>query len=116
MTLKIEIGNWKFGLHAFVLLINAFNFVYSFISPKFLLSNFKFQAVNDYKISPFGRNDKKRGFRSDTIYAYAYISRMDEHGYAGADAFFCLKQSFCFPLYILNRLFQKENRFHVKLL
>jgi hypothetical protein len=67
-TLKIEIGNWKFGFHAFVLLINAFNFGISFISPKFLFSNFKFQAVNDYKISPFGRNDKKRGFRSGTSY------------------------------------------------
>jgi hypothetical protein len=41
-TVKLEIRNWKFGLHAFVLLMNAFN------SPQFLLSNFKFQAVNGY--------------------------------------------------------------------
>jgi len=62
MTLKIEIGNWKFGLHAFVPLMNVFDFEQSFIFPKFLLSNFKFQAVNGYKIFPFGGNYKKSGF------------------------------------------------------
>jgi len=69
-TLKLENRNWKFGLHAFILLMNAFNFRPSFsiialysvafdtlysvafdtdktfflisfrISPEFLLSNF----------------------------------------------------------------------------
>ena len=29
-TLKLENRNWKFGLHAFVLLMNAFNFGPSF--------------------------------------------------------------------------------------
>jgi hypothetical protein len=29
-TLKLENRNWKFGFYAFVLLINAFNFVPSF--------------------------------------------------------------------------------------
>ncbi len=43
-TLKLENRNWKFGLHAFVLLMNAFN------SPKFLLFSFKFQAVNGYEL------------------------------------------------------------------
>ena len=66
-TLKLEIRNWKFSLHAFVLLMSAFNFGPSFsaialyyvafdpdktltrfISSKFLLSNFEFQAVNGY--------------------------------------------------------------------
>jgi len=26
LKIKLEIGNWKFGLHAFILLMNAFNF------------------------------------------------------------------------------------------
>ena len=37
LNADVETGNSKFGLHAF------------FILPKFLLSNFKFQAVNGYR-------------------------------------------------------------------
>jgi hypothetical protein len=31
-TLKLEIRNWKFGLHAFILLMNVFNFGPSFLT------------------------------------------------------------------------------------
>jgi len=34
-TVKFENRNWKFGLHAFVLLINAFNFGPSFSTIAF---------------------------------------------------------------------------------
>jgi hypothetical protein len=56
-TLKLENRNWKFGLHIFVL----FQMIVLSDSPrcsepfcsisKFLLSNFKFQAVNGYSFS-----------------------------------------------------------------
>jgi len=41
---NVEIGNWKFGLHAFVLFFP----ISILISPQFLISIFKFQAVNGY--------------------------------------------------------------------
>ena len=40
-TLKLENRNWKFGLHAFVLLMNAFNFGPSFSTI----------ALNGYRLS-----------------------------------------------------------------
>ena len=47
-TSKLEIRNWKFGL---MLLYCSSQFPISIlISPKFLFSNFKFQAVNGYFI------------------------------------------------------------------
>jgi len=43
--MKLENRNWKFGLHAFVPLIK----IVPDHSSEFLVSNFKFQAVNGYK-------------------------------------------------------------------
>jgi len=47
-TLKLENRNWKFGLHALLQLMNELNWGQGLISCNFLLSNFKFQAVNGY--------------------------------------------------------------------
>jgi hypothetical protein len=49
-TLKLVNRNWKFGRHAFVLLFKDEARV---ISTEFLFTNFKFQAVNGYKIFSF---------------------------------------------------------------
>jgi hypothetical protein len=35
---KLEIRNWKFGLHAFVLLMNVFNFGPSFSTIAFIFT------------------------------------------------------------------------------
>ena len=47
--LKVEIINWKFGLHAFVLLMNAFNFGPSFST--IVLYSVSFDSDNTFPLT-----------------------------------------------------------------
>jgi len=48
-TLKLENRNWKFGLHAFVLLMNAFNFGPSFLT--IVLYSVSFDSDNTFPLT-----------------------------------------------------------------
>ncbi|MEA2102221.1 MAG: hypothetical protein U9P80_06560, partial [Thermodesulfobacteriota bacterium] len=54
-TLKLEIGNWKLGLYAFVLLTNAFNFGPSFST--IALYSIALDSDKDFLLVSFRNHD-----------------------------------------------------------